>query len=476
MEFLILLITPLVAALLCIAVRERRWIIEAVTLLAAAIEATTATMLVGNVIARGSYVSGAYFALDALSAVFLSIVTLVGCAAAVHAVGYLRAETQKEVIGFRRVRQFYALFHLFLMSMFAAVVVTHPVLMWVAVEATTLSTAFLISFYHKPTATEAAWKYLIINSTGLLIAFLGVLLFVASGATFGNVWLYGNGIVPDPMLLKIAFVFVLIGFGTKAGFAPMHTWLPDAHSKAPVPISGLLSGVLLNVAFYAIVRFKVLADGALGAAFSQHLLLAFGLLSVVVASLLIFTQRNYKRLLAYSSIEHMGLMAIGFAVGGVGIFAALLHAVYHAITKSLLFLSAGNIFVKFSTTKIAGVRGMGAVLPVTAIVFFAGVLAITGVPPFGIFVTEFSIVAATMAAHPYAVIVLLAALALAFIGFLKHASGMVMGDASEGIPKGEANAWTVLPVVALAALLLALSVHIPAAMHTLLTTAANLAS
>ncbi|MEK7122614.1 MAG: proton-conducting transporter membrane subunit, partial [Patescibacteria group bacterium] len=342
-------------------------------------------------VASGKTVAlSSYLALDALGTLFAGVVALVGCVAAVYAIGYLREETKQGNIGMSRVRQFYLLFNLFLFSMFAAVMTTNLVLMWIAIEATTLSTVFLISFYGRPNTIEAAWKFLIINSVALLLGFLGTLLFVSTA---------GNAAI-DPQILKIAFVLVIIGFGTKTGFVPLHTWLPDAHGMAPAPISSLLSGALLNVSLYALLRFKMLIDPVVGEYFSRSLFLTFGILSVVVAAFLIFNQRNYKRLLAYSSIEHMGIMALGFATGGAAIGVALLHMIYHAITKSLLFLASGTIVLKYKTSKIAGVHALSRVLPLTFPLFFFGLLSITGVPPFGIFYTEFSILAFLMADNP----------------------------------------------------------------------------
>jgi len=201
--------------------------------------------------------------------------------------------------------------------------------------------------------------------------------------------LIANASTFDPIILKIAFVFVLIGYGTKVGLVPMHTWLPDAHSKAPAPISSLLSGVLLNVAFIAVLRFKLVTDTAIGPQFSGGLLVFFGIVSIAIAAFIIFIQKNYKRLLAYHSIEHMGIITLGFGFGGIGSFAGLLHMIYHSLAKSALFLSAGNILLKYSSTKMVNVRGMHLTIPVTSVLFFVGFMAMAGVPPFGIFSLSF---------------------------------------------------------------------------------------
>jgi hydrogenase-4 component F len=369
--------------------------------------------------------------------------------------------------------------HLFIFAMFFAIITPNPLLMWIAIEATTLSTAFLISFYNKPSAMEAAWKYLIINSVGLLLGFFGTLLFLYPALYAGDydliTWKTIMAHVSDfdPFVIKIAFIFVLIGYGTKVGLAPMHTWLPDAHSKAPVPISCLLSGVLLNVAFFAILRFKVVTDSVIGALFSQRLLIFFGIFSILVAAFIIFVQKNYKRLLAYSSIEHMGVIALGFGFGGIGSSAALLHMLYHSLTKSLLFLSAGNIFLKYSSTKISNVKGVMLLLPFTGVSFFIGFLAITGIPPFGIFITEFSILSAGINSYPVVAILAISGLSLVFAGFLKHTVALLFGENDRGLPRGGAGYWTVVPLLILVALLAITSVYVPTFLTHLINTASR---
>jgi hydrogenase-4 component F len=441
--------------------------LSAIACAASGLELIAIAVIVARVVNEGSYALTEYFFADALGAVLLILLGIVGFAASWYSAGYLRAEVNKGVIGFRRVKQYFLLLHLFLLAMFVAVLTTNPILAWIAVEATTLSTAFLISFYHKPSAMEAAWKYLIISSLGLLFAFFGTVLFLFPAVHAGQdgliTWhtLLAAAAGSDPFLIKMAFIFVFIGYGTKAGLVPMHTWLPDAHSKAPVPISSLLSGVLLNVAFLEILRFKTVADAAVGSPFSQGLFIYFGLLSILVAAFTIFMQKTYKRLLAYSSIEHMGIIALGFGFGGAGAFAALLHMLYHALTKSILFLSAGNIFLKYSSTKMANVHGVLKVLPVTGSLFIIGFLAITGVPPFGIFLTELSILSAGIYAYPVVTATALMALALVFVGFLKHVLAMMFGEADSAVVRGESGYRTVAPVVLLAVILFAASVIVP---------------
>lgn len=480
MELIILLITPLFAALLSFFAAASVSTLNRTALAAVGIELVAVAMIAGKVAHNGTFAPDATpFSVDALGAIFLLVIGVVGAATAWYSVGYIGAEVGKGIIGFRRASQYFSLLHLFLFAMLYAVATESPILMWVAIEATTLSTAFLISFYNKATALEAAWKYLIINSVGLLLGFFGTLLFVHPAAAAGFAgfitWdiLFSSAQNLDPSIAKLAFIFILIGYGTKVGLFPMHTWLPDAHSKAPAPISGLLSGVLLNVAFLAVIRFKLVADTAIAPGFTGQLLILLGLLSIVVAGFIIFMQKNYKRLLAYSSIEHMGVIALGYGFGGAGTSAALLHMIYHALAKSALFFSAGSIFLKYSSTKIENVTGMLRLMPGTGLFLIAGFLAITGIPPFGIFITEFSILSAGMAQHPWAAFAALSGIILVFTGFLSHVVHMVFGEPPETIEAGEMGPATVFPVLALLVILGILSVYIPGVLESLLLSASR---
>lgn len=460
MILLLLFIIPLIAAALSYMLEPRRQTVAWLGIVATVAEGIVAAQLVAHVVTTGTYQFTEYFALDALGVIVILVTALVGIVSALYAFGYFQVEMQKGIVGFRRVRQFYLLFHLFLLAMFVASATRNLMLMWVAIEATTLSTAFLISFYNKPSATEAAWKYLIINSVGLLISFFGTILFLAV-ATLAN-----------PVLIKIAFVLVLIGYGTKIGLVPLHTWKPDAYDKAPVPVVAVLSSALLNVVFLALIRFKNITDAVVGADFSSQLLVVFGVLSVVVAALLIVIQSNYKRLLAYSTIEHAGLIALGLGFGGIGVAAALWHMIFHTLTKTLLFFAAGNIFLKYSSANIEHVRNLIKILPITTVLLMAGTLAIVGLPPFGIFVTEFSILAAGVAPYPVAVVVVALSLSVVGAGFIRHIVTMVFGPTPSSLVPGEVNIFTVMAPVVILILLVGLSGYIPAWFNVLITAAA----
>jgi hydrogenase-4 component F len=475
---ILLLITPCIAAILSALFRKGVTTLAIIAGVATALEGVFSFILAKEVYESGTVTTGNLFSIDALGILTIATVAIVGVCVSLYSIGYMRLEVEKRLIGFRRVRQYYVLLHLFLLAMYFAVATTLPILMWVMIEATTLSTAFLVSFYNKPSAMEAAWKYLVINSIGLLLAFLGTLLFFSgeSESLGGFVtWsaLASSTLVLNPLIVKIAFIFVLIGYGTKVGFAPMHTWKPDAYSKAPTPVVALFSGALLNVALFALLRFKIITDIVVGVHFSQILFLSFGLLSLTIAAFIIFTQWNYKRLLAYSSVEHAGIMALGFGFGGIGTFAAILHMIYHAFAKSALFFAAGNMLLKFSSTKISQVRGAFIILPVTSIIFFMGFLAATGIPPFGTFLTELYIITAGLSSYPWIAGVAIVMLALVFIGFLQHVLSMLFGAPDKELPHGDSEFSTLLPPLVLLAILLVFGFFLPAPIYALVETAAR---
>lgn len=478
MTLLILIVIPFVASLLSFLVGKMRGALEVIAGCAVLAECVVAALAIGGVITDSGVSFLNILSLDSLSALVLSTVVIVACAGAFYSIGYFREEMAKGYIDLKRVKLFYCLFHLFVGAMLTAISASSPIVMWIFLEGTTLASVFLISLYNKPSAIEAAWKYLVITSIGLLLGFFGTLLFFTSvSADQGFVsWqaLLSSASSLNPTIAKIAFIFTLIGYGTKVGLAPMHTWLPDAHSKAPAPISALLSGALLNVAMLAVIRFFTITSAAIGPEFPQRLLLAFGILSLGVAAFIILVQKKYKRLFAYSSIEHMGIIALGFGIGGVASYAALLHMIYHSLAKSMLFFSAGNIFLKYGFTKISNVRGLLSVAPITAGFLFVGFLAITGVPPFGTFITEFSILSAGMESHPLLALLALIFLALIFVGFLRHIMAMVFGDAPEAVAKGEMNMFTLAPLVVVGGILSWVSISVPSFLNVLLVTASSL--
>ncbi|HSE35421.1 MAG TPA: proton-conducting transporter membrane subunit [Candidatus Paceibacterota bacterium] len=438
---LTLLSLPIFASFASFGVRSRRGFAEALGVIVGTIELVLALFIAFSQLSGASSDPRAFILFDPLGSLFLVIICVLGFSGLIYSSSYLAREVADGAIGPTRVRQYYALFHAFMFSMFLAAGSNNMILLWIAIEATTLASAFLISFFDRPASIEAAWKYIVINSVALLLGLFGVFLMAAAidragmPLSFDPSVLGGLGGMLPAALIQMAFVFILIGYATKAGFAPMHTWLPDAHSQAPVPVSAMLSGALLNIAFLGILRFKGVADATLGGDFAATALLVFGILSVSIAAIFILIQRQYKRLLAYSSIEHMGLIAIGMGLGGAAAVAALLHALYHSLAKSMLFLASGNIAHRYHSLEIADVRGLLKSMRITGPIFFIGLLAVMGLPPFGTFMTKFAILAALFEQHLALGIAAVIALALAVAGFMRHASQIFFGDADGKEPE-----------------------------------------
>lgn len=401
---------------------------------------------------------GGLLRVDALSAFMLVVVAAVALLAAVATPAYLAAEMSAGRASNRTAARYSVLVQLFLAAMALAVLAADLGVLWVAVEATTIVTAFLVGLRRSRTAVEAAWKYVVICSAGIALALLGLVLLnyaaQQSGTGAGLDWAALVAAAPrlDPGVTRLATVLLVIGFGTKAGLAPLHAWLPDAHSQAPAPVSALMSGVLLSVAFYAILRVKVVADVTLGPGLVRTLLLAMALVSVGIAASLLIAQRDYKRMLAYSSIEHMGLLALGAAAGGTAASAAvLLHVLGHGLAKSVLFLGAGRLLQTTGTSRIDGVRGLAERQPVLAGCVGLGVLALIGFPPFSVFASEVGIMRAGFApasgaATPWVSVVVLVLVVVIAAALVGHLSRMLLGAAPEE-PTGSAvaTATRVLP-------------------------------
>ncbi len=350
----------------------------------------------------------------------------------------------------------------------------HVGLLWVAVEATTLASAPLIYFHRHHRSLEATWKYLLICSVGIALALLGNFFLAVAASTPGGEpipMVFGDLMTHAAQLhapwLKAAFLFILIGYGTKMGLAPLHTWLPDAHSESPSVISALLSGALLNCAFLGIIRTQQVCAAAGLGDFSRELLVGFGLISMAVAAVFIVGQSDYKRMLAYSSVEHMGILSLGIGLGGAGVFGALLHAINHSLTKAMLFLVAGNILGAFRTKSTIEVRGVLHALPASGVVWLAGLFAITGTPPFGPFLSEFTILKASLdQGRTVVAVVYLVLLAVIFIGMATAALRMAQGEAIREPQREPLIA--ILPPALLGAGVLLLGLYIPPAINDLL--------
>jgi hydrogenase-4 component F len=435
---------------------------------------------------------GGWLALDALGRIFLTITSLLFLAAALYAVGYLRREAHGERTDFAEGFLFdnapeatFTSCLLFFLAAMTLVTVSQAFgLLWVAVEATTLASAPLIYFHRHHRSLEATWKYLLICSVGIAIALLGNFFLAVAAADHGTTSV--RLVLPDLLAragdlrvpwLKAAFLLFLVGYGTKMGLAPLHAWLPDAHSEAPSVVSALLSGALLNCALLGIIRIQQVCAAAGEGAFGRELLVGFGLLSMAVAAVFIPGQNDYKRMLAYSSVEHMGILTLGIGLGGDGAFGGVLHAVNHALTKSALFLVAGNILAAYRSKSADDVRGLLRVLPTSAMLWVAGLFAITGSPPFGCFLSEFTILKAALDQGRAGVaIAYLALLAVVFVGMTTTMLGMAQGQPAErrNLPVEREPLFSVAPAIALAALVLILGLYVPPAVRSSIEDAARL--
>lgn len=381
---------------------------------------------------------------DALSAFMLTVVGSVGLTAAWGALDPLRP----------RDHVYSVLALLFLGAMSLAVLADNLGVLWVAVEATTIATAFMVGHHRTRRAIEAAWKYVVLGSVGVAIAFLGIVLLYAATRSAGDPTLSWSVLASthpdlDPSVVRVAAALAILGFATKAGLAPMHSWLPDAHSQAPAPVSGLMSGVLLAVAFYAILRVQAIATPVIGSGLMRGLLVTAGLLSLTLAALLVIRQRDLKRMLAYSSIEHMGLLALAAAAGGrLAIAGALLHVLGHGLAKSTTFVASGRILAAEGTTTMADIRGLVARRPGVAVPFLVGVVALLGLPPFSLFFSEVAIVVGGVQqglGWVMAVAVLL--LLVMFVAMSRHLTAMLFGGPAAGTDPDRAPYGPRLPLV-----------------------------
>ncbi|MFA6609281.1 MAG: hydrogenase 4 subunit F [Candidatus Omnitrophota bacterium] len=376
-----------------------------------------------------------FFYIDALSAYFILTISLINFASSVYSIKYISGDVEEGEISASKAVKYYSLFNLFALSMYFVTVVNNLGMVWVAIEMTTLVSAFLVGFHNNKMSIEAAWKYIIICSAGITLALLGTILFYYTASRDGGVnslnWTDMMSVARkmDPRMLKIAFLFIIVGYGTKAGLVPMHTWLPDAHSQSPAPISALLSGVLLKTAIYAILRYTAIINKCVAVHYSSNLFIFFGLLSLGISAGFILVQKDLKRLLAYSSVEHIGVIATGLGFGGAaGLYGALFHVFNHAVNKSLMFFGAGYVVKKYKTGDMNVIRGVMGTMPFIGTVLILGAFALGGSPPFSIFVSEIMVIIAGFRAGAYLPAVLaLFFLAVIFGSLIYHFSRIVFG-------------------------------------------------
>jgi hydrogenase-4 component F len=426
--------------------------------------------------------SSDWFFIDSFNVFLVALTALVGFTTSLFSRPYMRIEQEHGRLNSARLRLYHASYQAFIGAMLLALTTNNMGILWVSMEGATLATVLLVSLYRTPAALEAAWKYFILCGVGIAQALFGtILLYFAAEKVLGAgggalLWTHLNEVKHhlEPTVLQLAFVFLLVGYGTKVGLAPLHNWLPDAHAEGPTPISAVLSGLLLNVALYAVMRSKVLVDGALGTNLAGNLMMGFGLLSVVVAAFLIKRQSDVKRMFAYSSIEHMGLITFAFGMGGaVASFAALLHMTMHSLTKSAIFYTVGHATQKAGTQMMDGIRGLIQTNPTIGWGLMLGTIAILGVPPFGVFASEFLIITTAMHEHPWATPFLLIALGVAFAAIFGKVQPMVFGETElPRLPHQPALA----PVFIHLALVLMMGLFIPPYLATWYRQAAQLLS
>jgi hydrogenase-4 component F len=411
--------------------------------------------------------AGLYLQIDDLSVVFVVLSAFVGFTTSLFSAGYIAHEVETGRLTPVRLRFYHATYQVLMFAIMLALASNNLGLMWVAIELATLTTVAMVGIYRTHEAIEAAWKYFILGSVGIALALFGtILVYVAAEPVVGRgvqsmVWtvVMTRAGAFDPPLLNVAFVFLLLGYGTKVGLAPLHAWLPDAHAEGPTPISAVLSGLLLNVALYALLRFKMLLNANRGALAPGPLLIAMGLVSLIFAAFMLYRRRDIKRLFAYSSIEHMGVIAFAFGMGGpLANFAGLLHMTMHSLTKSGIFFSVGHIAQVKGSQRIADIRGLTSTHPLLGWSLVAGVVAIAGLPPFGIFTSEFLVVSSTFSRSPLLAIPLVFGILVAFGALLMRMQAMAFGDPSAGTAPVRAS---YLPMFAHFGLVLAAGLYFP---------------
>ncbi len=447
---LVMLMAPLIAALVCMVIRSAR-VAERLNLVSSIVVFVTAIPLT-ILSAQGShYYLDSYVVIDITGAWVILCTSIVYLLASIYSIGYMRLLGEDE-----KLWSFYALFSGFALTILVSSVMNNAGLYWIAIELTTLVSTFLVGFERAAESIEAAWKYIIIISAGISLALLGTVLFYWCGSfvlgpTYDMTWDALRQAAPkmNPALAALSYLLVLVGYGTKVGLAPMHSWLPDAHSESPAPISAMLSGALLNSAMLGIVRYLVIADAAQTGQLARITLVAFGLISLLVGALFIVRQSGVKRLMAYSSVEHMGVIALGFGIGGpFGVAGALYHMLNHSLNKSLMFFGAGNAMRSFGSKEIKNIHDMWARFPVQGALWLAGAAGITGAPPFGLFLSELVILRAGFErGYDWAVYAMVVLLIVIFIGFLNHFRAMYFnaGEASAS-PVKPVSRWCVAPM------------------------------
>lgn len=479
------IIIPAIAGLICLLMPSAK---TALGLMCASVLLASCTglfavktvLLEGRVLFAGSQ----WLFLDALSAYNMFVMITVFCLSSVYACIYFKEEIIHNKLALKQMRLFTCLWCEALTAMTVVLLSNNLGIMWVGIEATTLITAFLICIHVSRESLEAMWKYILICSVGVAFAFMGTLLVAAAAKGVGQgapntlLWttLRANAAHLNPVLLKAAFIFLLVGYGTKAGLAPMHSWLPDAHSQAPAPVSAVFSGFMLNAALYCIMRYvPIIETGTGNSSWGLNLIAGFGLFSIIIAAAFILFQTDLKRLLAYHSIEHLGIIALGLGIGGLGTFAALFHTFNHSLCKTLSFFAAGRLGQIFGTQDMEKMSGSLRVSPVWGIGIFGSILALIGIAPFALFMSEFQLLKAAIDKQAITALVLfLLGAGVVFVGALGHAIPLVWDKTEKSLSRIRANGIEFTLVIAPLAVLLLLGLWMPDAFSTALNSAADI--
>ncbi len=489
-EIILFLSMPVLAALSCVFIQDKKWLgrIQSIWMLFLFFLGLN---LIKNILQSTNIIAfNNFIYLDALSGLMIFLITLVGTIASIYSIGYMTNEIEEKIHNLWKLKGYYVLLNAFIFTMLLTVIVNSIGVLWIAIELTTLISAFLVGYYNKEAPVEASWKYIILCTVGIAFAMIGIILGYYAVTHAGGVqelglnWNYLTTIAYklDPDLMKIAFIFILIGFGTKAGLAPMHSWLPDAHSEAPTPVSALLSGVLIKCGIYGIIRFAIITNLAIGHFFTSNLILIFGLISIGISIPFILVQKHIKRLFAYSSLENIGIIACGLGFANpIAVFGALFHMINHAMVKSLMFFTAGNLSLKFHSKDMEHIKGSIQLMPISGVVLLIGGLALAGSPPFSIFLSEFYILRGGIEGnHWIATALFVLFLVIIFGGLSNHLLQMTLGEVINTknnpikILKGEVGRSSILRLVIPLLMVCLLGVYIPGPLFKLINEATKI--
>ena len=485
MLLILLLTVPLLAGVLCLVVESPRWW-ERLNLAAFVLVAILSGVLGFELLEQQKVTAlEGFLQADPLSGLVVGLTAFVALVCGIYAVGYFRRDLLEGRITIKQLRHYYVLTPLFVGAMLLVPMADNLGVMWVAVETTTLASVLLVTFYNQKTSFEAGWKYIMIGSVGISMALFGTVITYSSAvgvlgehARQGMNWSVLVGITGqlNPTAMRLAFVMVVLGYGAKAGLAPMHTWKPDAYAEAPVPAATLLGAAFINSAIYCIMRFDVLAEKCLGHEFPSQMLIGFGIFSILLAAPFVLVQRNFRRLLAYSSIDHAGIMVAALGFGGkLGALGAVLHMLFHGVTKPLLFFSAGNVEQEFGSPYFRKVRGVIHTLPWTGALFLLAAFAVTGLPPFSIFQSEFTALSAALAAQNiWAAALFILGVVTIFVGFLLHMANMNLGSAAEPLERRSECPWKLGAMLVVALVVIMFGVWLPGPLFSIVQQSARI--